>query len=207
MNMVVLMKKYSIDNPMAPPWIKYPHIPQKSIGWCMGYVEGYTMDFSDWYEKLSENDKLKYQKMFPSPKTWIYSYTDHIDDNCFEDYFYKGINLWRKNGENKYSKKKLLTIIREYNDFVFFWNLDNTLESCFSQWIKSDFVENIDKYNCAEQYMMVEKARFFGDSENRKKIMESDDPFEMKKLGRKIRNFNSKEWDKVKYSIVLNGNY
>ena len=29
----------------------------------------------------------------------------------------------------------------------------------------------------------------------------------MKALGRKVRNFDPQVWDKVKYSIVLNGNY
>ena len=29
----------------------------------------------------------------------------------------------------------------------------------------------------------------------------------MKALGRKVRNFDPQVWDKLKYSIVLNGNY
>jgi len=203
------MEKYSIDKPMPPLWIKYPHIPQGSIGWRREYGESYGMEFSDWFNKLSENDKLKYQKMFPCPKTWKNYYNYHIRDNSyFKEYYYKNILFWRKYGECKYSKDKLLDIPMEKPaDFVFFWNPDNTPESCLSQWTKSDFNVGIGEYSCCEQYMMAEKALFFNDHESRKKIIESDNPFEMKNLGRKVRNFDSEEWNKVKYSIVLNGNY
>lgn len=30
---------------MAPLWLMYPEIPNGSIGWRMGYGEGYAMDF------------------------------------------------------------------------------------------------------------------------------------------------------------------
>ena len=55
--------------------------------------------------------------------------------------------------------------------------------------------------------MMAEKARLFGDEEVEKEIMNTSDPKLMKALGRKVRNFDPQVWDKVKYSIVLNGNY
>jgi hypothetical protein len=54
---------------------------------------------------------------------------------------------------------------------------------------------------------MAEKARLFGDEEMREEIMNTSDPKLMKALGRKVRNFDPEVWDKVKYSIVLNGNY
>ena len=37
--------------------------------------------------------------------------------------------------------------------------------------------------------------------------MQTSDPKEMKALGKKVKNFDQVIWDKVKYSIVLNGNY
>jgi ribA/ribD-fused uncharacterized protein len=55
--------------------------------------------------------------------------------------------------------------------------------------------------------MMAEKARLFGDEEICGLIKESKDPREMKALGKKVRNFDQTVWDKIKYSIVLNGNY
>ncbi|MCL2116695.1 MAG: NADAR family protein [Methanobrevibacter sp.] len=202
------MKKYSIDKPMAPLWIKFPYIPQGSIGWRMGSGEDYQMEFSYWFGKLSKKDKLKYQEMFPCPKSWKNYYNSYIEENSYlKESYYKNILFWRKNGRSKYSKDKLLATLREPIDCVLFWNPDNTPKSCLSQWTKSDFNVGVSKYNCTEQYMMAEKALFFEDHENKQKIMELDNPHEMKKLGRKVKNFNSEEWNKVKYSIVLNGNY
>ena len=80
-------------------------------------------------------------------------------------------------------------------------------ESCFSQWQPFPFQVNAYHYSCAEQYMMSEKARLFGDEEVEKEIMNTSDPKLMKALGRKVRNFDPEVWDKLKYSIVLNGNY
>ena len=37
--------------------------------------------------------------------------------------------------------------------------------------------------------------------------MASEDPKEIKALGRAVRNFDGKQWDEVKYSLVLTGNY
>jgi ribA/ribD-fused uncharacterized protein len=58
-----------------------------------------------------------------------------------------------------------------------------------------------------EQYMMAEKARLFGDTEIEEKIMNCNNPNEIKGLGRKVRGFDEEIWNKVKYSIVVNGNY
>lgn len=55
--------------------------------------------------------------------------------------------------------------------------------------------------------MMAQKAELFGDEEIHKEIMQSSDPKQIKALGRKVRNFDETVWNKVKYSIVLNGNF
>ena len=62
------------------------------------------------------------------------------------------------------------------------------------------------RYNCAEQYMMAEKARTFGDKETLAKILASDKPRIIKKLGREVRGFDSAKWDEVKYGVVVKGN-
>lgn len=54
--------------------------------------------------------------------------------------------------------------------------------------------------------MMASKAELFKDSETREKIMHCTNPFEMKKFGREIKNFNSEVWDKHKEKIVFAGN-
>ena len=67
-------------------------------------------------------------------------------------------------------------------------------------------VRNIP-YNCAEQFMMAEKARLFGDKEIEEKIMNSSDPKEQQDLGRQVKNFNQEKWNKHARDIVYEGNY
>ncbi len=88
------------------------------------------------------------------------------------------------------------------NDFVMFWK-----PLCpFDQWTPSIFTINGIQYNCAEQYMMVEKARLFGDTNIEKQIMNTDDPRTQQKLGKKVLNFNNEVWIKARYNIVFQGN-
>ncbi len=55
--------------------------------------------------------------------------------------------------------------------------------------------------------MMAEKARLMGDMDTRTSILDTDDPRDIKKLGRKVRNFDSRLWDSHKFDIVVKGNY
>jgi hypothetical protein len=91
--------------------------------------------------------------------------------------------------------------MRTTDKYIFFW------DGVFSQWHRSLFkVDNIH-YTCAEQYMMAEKARLFKDDDTLKKILLATKPFEQKKLGREVKNFNKTAWDKVAKDIVYKGNY
>jgi ribA/ribD-fused uncharacterized protein len=87
------------------------------------------------------------------------------------------------------------------NGFHFFWSGS----SVFSQWYKSSFVD-IDgqKYTSAEQYMMSEKAKLFGDDDTRTKILRNNNPKVCKTLGRKVAGFNEKIWEDNRELIVLN---
>jgi hypothetical protein len=89
----------------------------------------------------------------------------------------------------------------EIEDYIFFYG------SIYSQWIDSPF-KNEDgvRFTCAEQFMMFEKAKLFGDRDSMKKIMDTDLPYVQKSLGRGVKGFIGEEWDKVKYNIVLKGN-
>jgi len=196
---------------MPPLWMMYPHITRFSIGWRMGYGEGYKYDLGDWKKTLSEQEKNTYQEMFPAPATWQEYYNENYDFEDIDDYFIEHVQLWDKKGEMQYSRSKM---IEQFNksgklDFVFFWKPQNNVinESCLSQWQYSEFNVDGDRYYYAEQYMMAEKARLFKDKEILKLIMESKDPKEMKALGQKVRNFDQELWNKTRYSIVLNGNY
>lgn len=95
--------------------------------------------------------------------------------------------------------------------FLFFWGHTppadgHVNESCLSQWWMCRFSAGGVEYNCAEQYMMAEKARMFGDNEMLEKIMASKFPKEMKAYGRAVRNFDQAVWSSRCYERVLSGN-
>lgn len=112
----------------------------------------------------------------------------------------------------KYNVDSLLQSNKTYSrdDFVFFWGHTDRKEdvnkSCLSQWYMCSFVVDNVSYNCAEQFMMAEKARIFGDDDTWQQIMASYDPMTIKKLGRKVRNFNAYVWKKNCQQIVKRGN-
>ena len=61
-------------------------------------------------------------------------------------------------------------------EFIFFWghkSYDNKVrKSCLSQWWPCTFKSNGIEYNCAEQYMMSEKAKLFKDEETNQLILD-----------------------------------
>lgn len=79
-------------------------------------------------------------------------------------------------------------------------------ETCLSQWYPCQFEADGVTYTSAEQYMMAEKARLFGDEEIRAEILNTSDPRKCKALGRKVRNFDKAVWNKEKEHIVRKGN-
>ena len=85
--------------------------------------------------------------------------------------------------------------------FTFFWS------GPFSQWHPSPFQIKDTWYNCAEQYMMAEKARIFEDPHTRNKIMSAIEPSDQKRYGREVKNFNQERWDKLAKGIVYMGNF
>ena len=84
---------------------------------------------------------------------------------------------------------------------------DEITEMCLSQWYPCEFEAEGTKYTSAEQYMMAEKARPFGDEEIRTQILKTSDPAICKKLGRKVRNFNQEKWNKNRENIARKGNF
>jgi ribA/ribD-fused uncharacterized protein len=83
--------------------------------------------------------------------------------------------------------------------FTFFWS------GIFSQWHPSPFEIDGVWYNTAEQWMMAEKARLFGDLETLAKIMSAVDPADQKRYGREVKGFVKKKWDAVARDVVLKG--
>lgn len=112
-------------------------------------------------------------------------------------------------------RKTVETLLQEKSDwtkddFVFFWGHHKTSginKGCFSQWWPCTFKVYEETYNSAEQFMMASKARLFNDEETFQKIMDATEPNTCKYLGRQVKDFDSKEWDRACYNIVLLGNY
>jgi ribA/ribD-fused uncharacterized protein len=75
-----------------------------------------------------------------------------------------------------------------------------------SQWYISEFVLNGITYNCCEKRMMYEKAIMFGDMDTACLILKEDDPKEIKKLGRLVKNFCADKWNEFADDIVFTTN-
>lgn len=198
---------------MPPPWIAYPEIERYSIGWRMGYGEDYIVKWSAWFDALSEAEQKAYEELFPEPSVWKGWWAEEDTCCCYQKNHYV-MELWRESGTPAYSIEQ---IQRAYTKgvpqtFMLFWKASpasdgQASKSCFSQWWFSDFRSAEHVYCCMEQFMMANKAELFEDENIRQQILKSSDPKQIKALGRKVKNFDEKTWNEVKYSIVLNGNF
>lgn len=63
------------------------------------------------------------------------------------------------------------------------------------------------RYACAEQYMMAEKAKIFGDEQVRRKIMVTANPKRQRTLGREVRGFDQEAWVEQRRAIVDRATY
>src|SRR5437870_589775 len=86
------------------------------------------------------------------------------------------------------------------DNYVFFWR------GYLGQWFRSYFVLDGVRYSHAEQAMMVEKARLFGDTETLAKILAADKPSVQKSLGREVQGFVQSEWEAAARDIVTRVN-
>lgn len=95
-------------------------------------------------------------------------------------------------------------IERMSSTHFYFWN------TIYSQWFtREDLFQDEDGfiYPSAEKYMMMEKAKVFGDEEIYESIKSSYFPNDAKYLGKKIKGFSEEIWDKHKLDIVINASY
>ena len=70
-------------------------------------------------------------------------------------------------------------------DRIVGFHLTTEPHGCFSNWFRSQFVYAGTLYNCAEQYMMAQKVSLGHRYDLRQKIMETENPSEIKALGGK----------------------
>ena len=200
-------------NIMPPLWLAYPEIDRYSIGWRMGYGESYRYKFGDWWNTLSKEEQAEYQTLFPEPVTWKGWWKEEYTFEVFEHNEFC-IPIWQSSGLPKYTRTQLQQDIADgkNHEFCLFWghrpSKDGVItKSCLSQWWMGEFWSIPHKYCCMEQFMMEQKAQLFEDEKIRQQILESKQQNEIKKLGRKVQNFNQSVWDQAKYLIVLNGNW
>jgi hypothetical protein len=76
-----------------------------------------------------------------------------------------------------------------------------------SQWAPSEFILDGVKYNCAEQYMMAQKAILFDDQAALAIIMGTDNPKIQKAAGRTVQNFDKAIWEANAKVYVYRANF
>ena len=58
-------------------------------------------------------------------------------------------------------------------------------------------------YNCNEQFIQSKKAELFGDQLSYDEIMKSDDPRQMKQMGKRIKGYKDAEWKRQSSDIIM----
>lgn len=84
----------------------------------------------------------------------------------------------------------------QQSPFVFFYG------GIFSQWYACSFTVDGVRYNCAEQYMMAQKARLFCDGPALAAVMSTNDPSKQKAIGKRVKGFDKAVWEAVARDIV-----
>ena len=72
-----------------------------------------------------------------------------------------------------------------------------------SQWYPCEFTSWLGKHTSAEDAMMKGKAIAFSDYVTYELMLKTDDPRKLKRLGREVKGFDQKVWNKRKEQIVL----
>ncbi|MEU8219773.1 NADAR family protein [Micromonospora taraxaci] len=95
--------------------------------------------------------------------------------------------------------------------YLFFWGhqpqSDGSIGSgCLSQWWPAAFTVDGVRYPTAEHYMMVGKARLFGDEAIASRMLTASHPNAVKALGRQVRDFDQAIWDARRFDLVVAGN-
>lgn len=105
--------------------------------------------------------------------------------------------------KKNYYSQLLHAVIYPGPKIIFFYG------GIFSQWAAGSFHCNLinERVVCAEQAMMLFKAKTFKDNESYDKIASTDNPAEHKRYGREVKNFDPIVWDSLKFNAVCSINY
>lgn len=109
--------------------------------------------------------------------------------------------------------QQLIALLRQGVEprYLHFWGHragpgTSVTKACFSQWYEAPFVVDGVSYPSAERFMMAEKARVFGDSAIRQRVLDARTPAEAKALGRQVSGFEDSAWNEVRFDIVVAAN-
>lgn len=195
----------------APPWMVFPALECASMGWRMGAGECFLEEWSRWWHSLPPEGQTEYRQLFPEPVPWR---VRSSNPELMFRHRHLILPLWREGGKPRYTRQLALTAeaAGTLPQAVPFWGhtpaKDGSMtKACFSQWWQSEFVFGGITYTSMEQCMMAGKALLFADLETCDAIMAASDPKQIKALGRKVTPFIEGEWNEVKHSLIVNGNY
>lgn len=108
------------------------------------------------------------------------------------------------------NKEELIAAVRrgEAPELLFFYgHTPGPKLSCLSQWSDHPFIVEGVTYPTAEHWMMAWKARIFLDTETLAKILKAPHPKTAKALGREVKNYSEKAWQRARMSVVVQGNF
>ena len=114
--------------------------------------------------------------------------------------------LWTPTQAGEENETRFIRAVNITENYVAFWG------SIFSNFYKCDIHATNDwwdrpidlHFSSSEQYFMWEKATYFNDNETAEKILNAETPVDAKRLGREVKNFNDKEWEKVREAAMWN---
>lgn len=88
--------------------------------------------------------------------------------------------------------------MKETEKFVFFWET----KDIYSNWHPSKFEMEGNIYVNSEQAMMYEKAKLMGDTVIMEKVLKTENPKDIKALGRQVSPWNEELWQRHRLEIV-----
>jgi len=74
-----------------------------------------------------------------------------------------------------------------------------------SNWYLCEFTYGIYKYSSTEQFMMAQKALLFRDFEVFEKMLKTNSPKTLKRLGKQVKNYDDTIWGEVRQAMMHRG--
>lgn len=102
--------------------------------------------------------------------------------------------------------KHCLISLSDLPDPAQFSSFHPFMRGVFSQWHPTQFEIGGVTFANAEQWMMLSKARLFGDEKAAQGILATRDAGQQKRIGQSIARFEQGVWDHRKIGIVYEGN-